>query len=233
MVEERGREKRELRDLVAQAAGALKVFPLPGVVVFPGTPTPFHIFEPRYRELIGDALEGDRTLCVATLEDAGDGSLGEHAPVHPVAGAGVIEADERLPDGRYHILFRCLARVRLVTELESGRAYREFSGELLQDRYPRSGPSALAPDVEALAHLAYDLCRLLPGDSGAQELAEAVAHMRSPARIADLLAAAVVNDTQKRIEILETLDVQRRMGLVAAELASVLLTLSKGKTPSA
>jgi len=230
MPEERGRERRELRDLVAQAAGALKVFPLPGVVVFPGTPTPFHIFEPRYRELIGDALEGDRTLCVATLEDGG---LGEHAPVHPIAGAGVIEADERLPDGRYHILFRCLARVRLVTELESGRSYREFSGELLQDRYPRGGPAALAPDVEALAHLAYDLCRVLPGDSGAQELAEAVAHMRSPARIADLLAAAVVNDTQKRVEILETLDVQRRMGLVAAELASVLLTLSKGKTPSA
>lgn len=229
-MEERGRERRELRDLVAQAAGALKVFPLPGVVVFPGTPTPFHIFEPRYRELIGDALEGDRTLCVATLEEGG---LGEHAPVHSVAGAGVIEADERLADGRYHILFRCLARVRLVTELESGRSYREFSGELLQDRYPRGGPGALAPDVEALAHLAYDLCRVLPGDSGAEELAEAVARMRSPARIADLLAAAVVNDPQKRIEILETLDVQRRMGLVAAELASVLLTLSKGKTPSA
>jgi hypothetical protein len=65
------------------------------------------------------------------------------------------------------------------------------------------------------------------------ELAEAVAHMRSPARIADLLAAAVVNEPRTRLEVLEALDVQRRMGLVAAELASVLLTLSKGKTPSA
>jgi Lon protease-like protein len=233
MPEERGRERRELRDLVAHAAGALKVFPLPGVVVFPGTPTPFHIFEPRYRELIGDALEGDRTLCVATLEDAVGDSPADHPGVHPIAGAGVIEMDERLPDGRYHILFRCLARVRLGTELDSGRSYREFSGELLQDRYPPGGPAALAGDVEALAHLAYDLCRVLPGDSGAMELAEAVARMRSPARIADLLAAAVVNEPRTRLEILEALDVQRRMGLVAAELASVLLTLSKGKTPSA
>ncbi len=233
MVEERGRERRELRDLVAQAAGALKVFPLPGVVVFPGTPQPFHIFEPRYRELVGEALDGDRTLCVATLQDPEAGDHGEYPPVHAIAGAGVIEADERLPDGRYHILFRCLARVRLVSELDSGRTYREFSAELLQDRYPPGGAAALAGDAEALAHLAYDLCRVLPGDSGADELAEAVARLRSPGRAADLLAAAVVNDTQKRLEILEALDVQRRMGLVAAELASVLLTLSKGRTPEA
>jgi Lon protease-like protein len=232
MPAERGRERRELRDLVARAAGTLRVFPLPGVVTFPGTPTPFHIFEPRYRQLVGDALDGDRTLCVATLQEGEWGSQG-HPPLHPIAGAGVIEADERLPDGRYHILFRCLARVRLVAEIDSGRAYREFAGELLQDRYPPGGPAALAPDTEALAHLAYDLCTVLPADSGAPELAEAVARMRNPAQVADLLAAAVVNEPRARLEILEALDVHRRMGLVASELAAVLLTLSQGKTPSA
>jgi Lon protease-like protein len=228
----RGREDRELRDLVAHAAGTLKVFPLPGVVTFPGTPTPFHIFEPRYRALVGDALEGDRTLCVATLQDPGEAPEG-HAAVHPIAGAGVIEEDERLPDGRYHILFRCLARVRLVHELVTDRAYREFRGDLLQDRYPEGGPAELAPDAEALAHLAYDLCKVLPRDSGAPELAEAVARMKSPGRIADLLAAAVVNEPRARLEILEALEVRRRMGLVASELAGVLLALSKGQGPQA
>jgi hypothetical protein len=232
MAEGRGRERRELRDLVAQAAGTLKVFPLPGVVAFPGTPTPLHIFEPRYRQLVGDALDGDRTMCLATLQDPTDG-LETRPPIHPIAGAGVIEADERLPDGRYHILFRCLARVRLVAELESDRAYREFCTELLQDRYPPGGAAAVTADTEALAQLAYDLCRVLPEDSGAGELAAAVAQMRSPARIADLLAAAVVSDPRARLEILEALEVHRRMGLVASELASVLLTLSRGKTPSA
>jgi Lon protease-like protein len=232
MREERASERRELRDLVAHAAGTLKVFPLPGVVVFPGTPTPFHIFEPRYRALVADALDGDRTLCVATLEQA-EGATEDRAPVHPIAGAGVIEEDERLPDGRYHVLFRCLTRVRLGAEVENGKPYREFSAELLRDRYPAEGPAALARDIEALVHLTYDLARVLPADSGAADLAATVARLQGPGRIADLVAAAVISEPSLRREVLEALDVGRRMGLVAQELASVLLVLSRGQTPSA
>jgi len=232
MPEQRASERRELRDLVAHAAGTLKVFPLPGVVVFPGTPTPFHIFEPRYRALVADALDGDRTLCVATLEQA-EGATEDRAPVHAIAGAGVIEEDERLPDGRYHILFRCLTRVRLGAEIDNRKPYREFAAELLRDRYPKEGPGTLARDAEALAHLAYDLARVLPADSGAAELAATVARLQGPGRIADLLAAAVISQPSLRREVLEALDVGRRMGLVAQELASVLLVLSRGQTPSA
>jgi uncharacterized protein len=232
MAQERASERRELRELLAHAAGTLKVFPLPGVVVFPGTPTPFHIFEPRYRALVADALDGDRTLCVATLELA-EGAAQDRAPVHPIAGAGVIEEDERLPDGRYHILFRCLTRVRLTHEIDNGKPYREFVAELLRDRYPPKGPVALAGDAEALVHLAYDLARVLPADSGAVELAATVAHLKGPGRIADLLGAAILSEPRLRQEVLEALDVRRRMGLVAQELAAVLLVLSRGQTPSA
>jgi uncharacterized protein len=232
MAQERASDRRELRDLVAQAAGTLKVFPLPGVVVFPGTPTPFHIFEPRYRALVADALDGDRTLCVATLEHA-EGATQSHPPIHPIAGAGVIEEDERLPDGRYHILFRCLTRVRLTEELESDKPYREFCAELLKDRLPPEGPQALAGDTEALVQLAYELCRVLPPESGAPELAATVARLQGPGRIADLLASAVVADPALRMTVLEALDVRRRMGLVAQELAAVLLVLTRGQTPSA
>lgn len=230
--EHRGSGHRELRDLVARAAGTLKVFPLPGVVVFPGTPTPFHVFEPRYRALVGDALDGDRTLCVATLDQA-EGEHQERPPVLPMAGAGVIEEEERLPDGRYHILFRCLARVRLAEELESGKPYREFRAELVQDRFPAGGPKELERDTQALLQLAYDLVRVLPAESGGPELAQAAARLQAPGRLADLLAAAVIADPALRYRALEALDVPRRMGLVAQELAAVLLVLSKGKTPTA
>ena len=232
--EQRASGHRELRDLVARAAGTLKVFPLPGVVVFPGTPTPFHIFEPRYRALVRDALDGDRTLCVATLEQAeGEGEPRERPPVLPIAGAGVIEEDERLPDGRYHILFRCLTRVRLAEELESAKPYREFRAELLPDRLPPGGPQELERDTQALLQLAYDLVRVLPEESGAPELAQAAARLHAPGRLADLLAAAVIADPILRYRALESLDVPRRMGLVAQELAAVLLVMSKGKTPAA
>src|SRR5512136_415177 len=106
---------RDPRAALRKALAALKVFPLHGVAVLPGTPAPFHVFEPRYRALVADALAGDRLIAIATLR-AAEGASQERAAVYPVAGAGFIEADERLPDGRFNILLRGVARVRLVEE---------------------------------------------------------------------------------------------------------------------
>ncbi|HEX9289479.1 MAG TPA: LON peptidase substrate-binding domain-containing protein, partial [Anaeromyxobacteraceae bacterium] len=119
-----GSDLGELRTLLARSCRALKVFPLPGVVVLPGTPTPFHIFEPRYRAMTADALAGDRMLAVATLASE-EGATQDRAPVHPIAGAGFLESEERHADGRYHFVLRGVARVRLVAELENGKPYRE------------------------------------------------------------------------------------------------------------
>lgn len=226
------RDRRELRDLLAQASGALKVFPLPGVIALPGTPTPFHVFEPRYRQMVAEALDGDRTLAVATLQSA-QGASQDRAPIHPVAGAGVIEEDERLPDGRYRVLFRCLARVRLGSEHDNGKPYREFQATLLDDVYPPGGPAALGGAVDALVQLVYDLTKVLPEESGASRLAETAARLQDPSGLADLVAAAVVSEPAARLEILEQLDVGRRLELVTQEVASVLLVLSRGRTPSA
>src|SRR5438132_684064 len=108
-------DEEELHGLLARAAARLKIFPLAGAIVFPGTPTPLHVFEPRYRAMVGDALETDRMLAVASLLDPAK-HLDQRAPVEPIAGAGFIEADEKLADGTYNIVLRGLARVRLVTE---------------------------------------------------------------------------------------------------------------------
>jgi len=212
-----------LRELLGGAAGALKVFPLPGAVVFPGTPAPFHVFEPRYRAMTADALSGDGLMAIATLRSPDQAAL-ERAPVHPVACAGFLEADERLDDGRFNILLRGIARVRLLEELlGTGRPYREFRVEILEDVYPAGGPPALASEVETLEQCVLELARRLPVESGASDLADGVARMRVPARMADLVAAAVVGDGGTRLRILEELDVRRRMELVVGEVASALL----------
>jgi len=212
-----------LLELLGGATAALKIFPLPGAVVFPGTPAPFHVFEPRYRAMTADALAGDRLLAVATLRSPGLAELAR-APVHPVACAGFLEAHERLDDGRYNVLLRGISRVRLLEEVEgTGRPYREFRVEVLEDRYPPGGPQALATEVEALEQVVLELARRLPADSGAPDLAEAVARMRVPARMADLVAAAVSGDAGTRLRILEELVVARRIELVIREVASALL----------
>jgi Lon protease-like protein len=202
------------------------------VVVLPGPPTLLHIFEPRYRAMTADALATDRVMAVATLR-SGESAAQARAAVHPVAGAGFIEADERLPEGRFNIVLRGVSRVRLVEELDRGKPYREFQVEVLEDRYPPGGPEALQGQVEALEQCVYELASLLPPESGAAKLAEAAARLRSAGRLADMVAAAVVSEPEARMRVLEELDVGRRLEFVMGEVAGVILMLSRGKSPSA
>jgi Lon protease-like protein len=224
---------RTARALVAQACGALKVFPLPGAVVLPGTPAPFHIFEARYRQMTADALEGDRVIAIATLVSEG-GAVQDRAPVHPIAGVGLIETDERSADGRYDILVRGVARVRLVSEIANGKPYREFRAEILDDVGPADaeGSVALARARAALEQLVIELVQVLPPESGAAQLAQTAARTSSLSVLTDLVAAAVVSEPDQRLAVLEELDVGERLAMVTSELAGVVLMLSK-RTPSA
>ena len=224
---------RDRRAALARACGALKVFPLHGGAILPGTPTPFHIFEPRYRQLVADVFAGDRVLAVPALMSR-SGASEQRPPLRPVCGAGLLEAEERYPDGRYDIVVRGIARVRLVEELPApeGRPYREFRATILDDVYPQGGPDALGSQIEALRQIVYDLSTRLPAESGAPQLAEAVAQMKDPSGIVDIVTAAAVSDPGTRQEVLEELDVARRLEKVLEEVAGVVLVLSRGKNPS-
>jgi uncharacterized protein len=217
------------RALLAQSLSALKVFPLPGAVVLPGTPAPFHIFEPRYRAMTADALSGDRILAIAALVSE-EGAVQDRAPIHPVAGAVVIEQDEHRPDGRYDLVVRGVARVRLLAELDNGKPYREFRAEMLDDVWPAGGRAALEGPRAALEQLVIELAQVLPPESGAPQLAAIAARTRSPSELADLVAAAVVSEPDRRLAVLEELNVQARLDLVTAEVAGVVLMLSRNKT---
>lgn len=218
------------RAALEKACAALKVFPLHGVVVLPGTPTPFHVFEPRYRALFADALRGDRILAVPGLMTM-EAAQQRHPPLYPVAGACLIEQAESLEDGRYDVVVRGVARVRLIQELANEKAYREFRAEVLEDVWPEEGPDALESDLASLRQLVLELSTRLPPESGAPALAEAVAQMRDASAIADLVAAAAVSEPHARQRVLETLEVERRLEQVVEEVAGVVLLLSKGQRP--
>ena len=202
------------------------------MTLFPGAPLPLRIYEPRYRALIGEALATDRILAIPMLVSE-EAAQQERAEVHPIAGAVRIEAEQAYPDGRYDILVRGIARVRLVKELEHAKPYREFQSEVLDDVYPPGGPGVLSDEVEALGQLILDLVGVLPEESGVGQLAHAVAHLKLPGAVADIVAAAAVGDPSGRQRILEAVDVAKRLEIVKSEVASVLLVLSRGRTPDA
>lgn len=93
----------------------IPLFPLPGVVLLPGTLLPLHIFEPRYREMVADALAGDRTIGMAMLKAGADIDEGD-SPIFSIGGAGEIVDSEELPDGRYNILLEGRFRFRVLAE---------------------------------------------------------------------------------------------------------------------
>jgi uncharacterized protein len=110
----------------------LPLFPLPGVVLFPNVFLPLHIFEPRYREMVADAIRGDRMIGMVLLRPGWEGDYDGRPPVYPIGCSGVITHYEKLPDGRYNIILRGLDRFRIVEE-DHARSYRRAVVERLHE----------------------------------------------------------------------------------------------------
>ena len=92
------------------------IFPLPETTLFPGVSRPFLIYEPRYREMIADALKGDKIIGMVRLRPGFEKDYEGRPPIYSVGCAGTIEKYEQLPDGRYVILLRGLTTFRVVSE---------------------------------------------------------------------------------------------------------------------
>lgn len=108
------------------------MFPLPGVFLFPRQLMPLHIFEPRYRQMIEDSLDGPGRLVIATIREEEAGKGAETPGVLGVAGLGEIARHDQLPDGRFLIWVFGLARVR-IREVSSDLAYRLTECEVLEE----------------------------------------------------------------------------------------------------
>jgi Lon protease-like protein len=110
----------------------IPIFPLPNVVLFANVFLPLHIFEPRYRTMVADALAGDRIIGMVLLQPGYEVNYEGRPPVYPVGCAGVITHSEALPDGRYNIVLRGLDKFRILREDDS-RPYRLGEVEALPE----------------------------------------------------------------------------------------------------
>jgi Lon protease-like protein len=104
----------------------IPIFPLPNVVLFPNVFLPLNIFEPRYRAMVADALDGDRIIGMVLLQPGWRADYLGRPPVYPIGCAGLITHADALDDGRYNIILRGLEKFRIVGELEPmpARDYR-------------------------------------------------------------------------------------------------------------
>ena len=202
------------------ALDRIPMFPLPNLVLLPNTFVPLHIFEPRYRKLTKDVLEGGKLMVLAF-------ALGEEhefdgpPPVAPIAGVGEVVMAQALSDGRYHIILRGRARVRIVRELPSSEPYRIVQATEIPDSSAAGGD---LPEAEAtLRAQTIGLADALPekGDL----LKQVVAAQSTPAALVDVIASTLIADPRVRQQLLETPDVSRRIQRVSAEVAALCARL--------
>ena len=120
---------------MAEIRKRISIFPLAGAVLYPGLQLPLHIFEPRYRAMVSDALARDRRIGMIQPQRGEEG-----APLFAIGSLGRIDNVEALDDGRYNIVLEGEARFRILRELKVATPFRQVEAELLGD-----------PDEEALA----------------------------------------------------------------------------------
>jgi Lon protease-like protein len=113
----------------------LPLFPLGTVALFPQVRAPFHIFEPRYREMTEHVLAGDRRIALVTVHPDHEDQMQGDPPVFPIGCAAVVRDSKRLPDGRFHLLLLGTHRVRVVEESRrpADRLFRVARVEALDD----------------------------------------------------------------------------------------------------
>lgn len=194
----------------------LPFFPLPGLVFFPGTMLPLHIFEPRYRAMIAWCLEQGSPLAVTCIREGHEHEQPGDPPVREVCGVGRLLRHSRTADGRYHVLLEGTGRVRMLEEHPRDLPFRLARAELLPDW---SLQADLAERLSTLRALTSALQQRFPAASVA--LAE-VASAGSPRGLVDGLAALLFAEAAQRQSLLECQDLALRLETVEERVFGLL-----------
>jgi Lon protease-like protein len=196
------------------AVKRLKVFPLPPVVLLPGSAAPLHIFEPRYRAMVKDALDTDQLFALAQVLPGQESMMSGKPELEDMVCIGTITMNEALEDGRYNLVLVGIARARLVRELPLVHLYREFEAELIEDA------AVSSEEDEALRRAVVELVARVPQAVG-QRVAQVTSRV-SGGHLADVVASTFMQDPAQRYEVLRETDVHARMEIVTEELLGLV-----------
>lgn len=205
----------------------LPLFPLPNLVFFPRTRLPLHIFEPRYRQMVADAVATDHRFGIVLLRPGWEKDYFGTPPIYTCGTLSAIEQAVPLDDGRFNILVRGEVRFRVVGEV--GKDPYRTARVVVQPEEQRDTTSAYA-ERQWLAELSKQYLIHLPEQSavpeietvGLESLTNAlimslnldVEQKQHLLEIDDLVARAqeVGRELQNRIESLQFLKPYRRSG---------------------
>jgi ATP-dependent Lon protease len=195
------------------------VMTLPNATLFPQALLPLYIFEPRYRQMLAEALHSNRMFAVAMQKP---GATRETPS--PVAGLGLIRVSVRHKDNTSHLILQGIARV----ELDQTVRYKPYRVQRIR---PMETPPSDSEAVDALLAKVRELLKeritlnlpfpspiMSPSESkettpsfSAKEILGYLDSLTDPEQTADLVSCAVLPSGAERQAILETIDVEARL----------------------
>lgn len=196
--------------------GTGRLFPLPNLVLFPHVLQPLHIFEPRYREMLEEALAGDRLIAMALLAPGWEADYEGRPAVQPIVCLGRVASCQRLPEGRYNVLLAGLKRASISKELPAAKSFREARLRLKEDQYPIKG-AAGRPALQR--HLLEAFAENLPRTAEMREQFDQLLGTQiSLGTLTDILAYSLDLSVATKQRLLEELDVDRRAAVLVEHL---------------
>lgn len=197
----------------------IPIFPLGEVVFFPNTLLPLHVFEPRYKEMVTDALAGDRMLGIAQLRPGFEEDYFGIPPIYKMIGVGEIVQHERLEDGRYDILLEGRHRAHILREGQRGE-YRTAEVEILRDSLSIEDREEVEWVHQRLLQLYRKLAAALPDT--VQMVDGKIETEPEPGELVDAMASVFVEDAYDKQSMLSEPDIARRQRLLRVQLRSLL-----------
>lgn len=119
----------------ATFSGVARLFPLPNLVLFPHVMQPLHIFEPRYRAMVEEAITSDQLIALASLAPGWEGDYEGRPPLLPTACLGRIASYQRVKGDCFNLLLLGLKRVEIERELPPSKLFREARVAVREDVY--------------------------------------------------------------------------------------------------
>lgn len=209
----------------------IPIFPLDRIRLLPHGVLPLNVFEPRYRQMVADALDGSGLIAMAVF--AGNRWMSEYhgrPPVRPAVCIGHMMQHLKQPDGTYLVILQGVCRARIMTEVgpDDEKLYRRAYLE----------PVGLGADDSDADHLRDSLAEALETEPlcelrNASALAEHLRDENLPASaVLELVTMALIDDSEKRYRLLATGEPGERARIVSRELQAIarLLRIARQQT---
>jgi ATP-dependent Lon protease len=194
----------------------IPILPIRNIVVFPGTVMPLNVGRAKSKALLDEVMPGEKIVGVVTQKNP-DVEDPDYPDLYTVGVAAVILKLFKLPDGNQSIIVHGLTRYRLLG-LEQKEPFATGRIEVLEDALtPGPALDALLASVRQQANRVIELSPNTP-----DEAAQVLNSITNPSALADFLAANLQADTAEKQRVLEELDVEKRLRIIASRLATQL-----------